>query len=53
MIDFVFFLMGSLFLFFAISFAHQNRLGNKATLAIYIIVIVMIVIIKNALGIGE
>lgn len=51
MIDFVFFLMGSALLFFSICFAHHNKLGNKATLAIYIIVIAMLIIIKNALGI--
>ncbi len=51
MIDFIFYIMGSVFVFFTIYFTHNNKLSDKASLAIYIVVIAMLIIVKNALGI--
>ncbi len=51
MIAFIYWIMGSLFLFFTHSFARNNNLSDKATAILFIIVAAMIIIVKNALGI--
>lgn len=51
MINFVFWIMGTALLFFTASFAHNNNLSEKITAIIIIIELIMIIIIKNALGI--
>ena len=43
--------MASAFVFFTIYFTHHNKLSDKASLAIYIIVVAMLIVVKNALGI--
>lgn len=51
MVDFIFWIMGTAFLFFTVYFAHNNNFSEKVIGILIIIELIMIIIIKNALGI--
>lgn len=51
MTGFIFFIMGCALLYFFMYFASREKLSNKTVGILFFVLVVMLIVIKNALGI--